>query len=248
MVRPNRIGAVLPSTLLSGGGSSEKQTTITVTLSHESLRSASSASSLAAADGSLCLRSASLVKSTALCELNTSHSPSHAMMTNSSSWVNACVSTSGVAISGPGSAPAFPLRPSMWKSPKALATPRCPLTYPSSTKPPAASMRDISVEQLGRWSVERSAARPRRDSTARQSPALATRSVPPLTHSASAVEPDASPSAPIDALKSSSVRWNASLIACAGSFANDGSEVILATSLSLRKSAHPLPPCPSNRQ
>ena len=37
-------------------------------------------------------------------------------------------------------------------------------------------------------------------------------------------------------------------IACAGSFANDGSEVILATSLSLRKSAHPLPPCPSNRQ
>mmetsp|Transcript_3320 Transcript_3320/g.8884 ORF Transcript_3320/g.8884 Transcript_3320/m.8884 type:complete len:201 (-) Transcript_3320:732-1334(-) len=133
MVRPNLIGAVLPSTFLSGGGSSPKHTTITVTLSHVSLRSASRASSLAAAAGSLCRRSAVLAKSTALCELNTSHSPSHAMITNSSSRVITCVSTSGTTMSGPGGSPSPLLSPSMWKSPKALATPRCPLMYPSST-------------------------------------------------------------------------------------------------------------------
>ena len=45
-------------------------------------------STLDTRSASLCFRSAARAKSTAFCELNTSHRPSHAMIRNSSSSVN----------------------------------------------------------------------------------------------------------------------------------------------------------------
>eukprot|EP00982_Pelagococcus_subviridis_P010228 30980-Pelagococcus_subviridis.AAC.7 len=130
IVRENcdRGGAILAcSVALSGGLSRDKHTTITLTLSAESLRRASLHSSLAAISGSLCPRSAIRVKSIAFCDENTSHRPSHARTMNSSCVVSVRVSTSGVTINGPGFPSAPPFKPSMWKSPNARATPRCPL-------------------------------------------------------------------------------------------------------------------------
>ena len=105
-------GAVRVSRGLSGGGSAERHTTMTETLSGESRLSASSHSSRAAAAGSLCLLNARRAKSIALCELKTSHSPSHAITTNSSAPRSVHRSTSGSTVSGPG-ASRVPLSPSM---------------------------------------------------------------------------------------------------------------------------------------
>ena len=59
------------------------------------------------------------------------------------------------------------------KSPRARERASMPLTRPSSTNPPERWMRDSSPALSGLWSSDISLARPPRDITVRESPALA---------------------------------------------------------------------------
>ena len=127
--------------------------------------------------------------------------------------------------------------------------------YPSSTNPPALSMRLVSVEQFGRWSVDKSIALPARESTTRQSPALATTSsdVPAsgsdATHTTSAVAPLAASSSLAASRNSLSVwKYASRMLLCSASPETRGPAAarMFGTRRAPTKSAAARPPCPSN--
>mmetsp|Transcript_23411 Transcript_23411/g.70133 ORF Transcript_23411/g.70133 Transcript_23411/m.70133 type:complete len:264 (+) Transcript_23411:211-1002(+) len=109
----------------------------------------------------------------ATCSLEvTSHSPSHANSTNSSSPGRRCTKMQS------GSADTFCLtagrsdRILYSKSPKARDRARPPSTRPLKTRPPASQIRDISFESVGLWSKVDTITLPPRDSSERESPML----------------------------------------------------------------------------
>jgi hypothetical protein len=165
----------------SGGGSRWKQIKTTVTLSVASRLIDSSTNSLQQSFTSLCSCNLRRMKSTAFWLEKTSQIPSLPIIKNSSSFVRVINLSSGSALRGPGLAPSeqsdwyWFFMPSRCQSPRARVTANCPLRYPSSMKPPRVSTRWRSWMQHGRWSRDISIAEPCRESTARQSPALATR-------------------------------------------------------------------------
>lgn len=170
MLLLTRAGA---TTSILGGGSGEKETTITVRLSQVFRFSASLTNSLEHLSGSLWIISSFLAIVTAPWLLITSQRPSHPIIRNSSSSLNTVSCNSGSALSGQDE----PTGPFMCQSPIARATDNCPFRYPSYTAPPSFSIRFLSDVLLGLWSFDSSIALPRFPSTARQSPAFATTNV-----------------------------------------------------------------------
>mmetsp|Transcript_8361 Transcript_8361/g.26770 ORF Transcript_8361/g.26770 Transcript_8361/m.26770 type:complete len:257 (-) Transcript_8361:820-1590(-) len=173
------------------GGSSPKQTHTTEMLSALCRLNASSANCFAAMFGSLFTSKDFRAKSTAFCDENTSHKPSHAKIKNSSfSTSISHVSISGSAVNGPGLPVSSSLfKPSKCQSPKARLTPNKPLTYPSSIKPPAFFILSSSSLEEGFWSRVKSCAIPLLLTTHLESPALATINLPSNKHAVHAVDP-----------------------------------------------------------
>lgn len=152
-----------------GGGSGEKETTITVKLSQVLRLRASLTSSLEHLSGSLCSINSFLAIVTAHWLLMTSHRPSQPMIRNSSSSDNISSCNSGSALKGQ----AEPFGPFICQSPNARATDSWPFKYPLYMAPPSFSILCLSDLLSGLWSLESSMALPRLPKTARQSPALA---------------------------------------------------------------------------
>mmetsp|Transcript_948 Transcript_948/g.1924 ORF Transcript_948/g.1924 Transcript_948/m.1924 type:complete len:298 (+) Transcript_948:1843-2736(+) len=130
-------------------------------LSVELKRDAASRSLVAAMTGS----SSSRMSCTASFSLSTSHTPSHAIMRNSSLSDRGYDMCSGVSDTNG----------CKWKSPRARDTPSCPISRPSSlTKPCKARILSLSLCEVGLCSSDSLTAFPLRHSTHLLSPALAT--------------------------------------------------------------------------
>mmetsp|Transcript_41255 Transcript_41255/g.95518 ORF Transcript_41255/g.95518 Transcript_41255/m.95518 type:complete len:336 (-) Transcript_41255:194-1201(-) len=201
----------------------------------------------------------SLTKSTASWLPRTSQIPSQANNRNSSSASLLNVSTSGVEhmICSEGGSNGFFLYS---RSPMDRERLRLPLTRywttdPTccrSTEPPARRILSCSTGRFGLWSSESGTACPRRESTARLSPALATTSTSGCTRQTTHVQPTQSglvlegvgpTSKPTPSSSNSSMRWNAETRASRASLL--GPLAISTGRCRSQKLATALPPWPS---
>mmetsp|Transcript_6304 Transcript_6304/g.19764 ORF Transcript_6304/g.19764 Transcript_6304/m.19764 type:complete len:216 (-) Transcript_6304:418-1065(-) len=198
---------------------------------------------------------------TASSELMNSHTPSDAMMRKRSSRPSSCSITSGSAIT--------PIDVTRW-SPidRAIASPGSVMFASSHTRagPPHSSsggetkpffflMRAISAGVSGFWSSERSSAMTPPDgerlaSTARESPAFATKSFEPIITVTTAVVPDSSASMVGSCLSNESHCRYECLSACAGLSVRSGWSSRIACNVFIAKwlTLSPHTPCPSKTE
>mmetsp|Transcript_348 Transcript_348/g.715 ORF Transcript_348/g.715 Transcript_348/m.715 type:complete len:200 (+) Transcript_348:270-869(+) len=145
------------------------------TLSSDPLSMAAlqSVSAAMMAASSLCASSADSTTLHASSLLITSHTPSEATSANSSSMLMGRLTMSAVAGTR-GASPSLKRESPMEREHASMFSPSCASTRPSSIVPPSCSMRAFSDSSVALWSFESCTARPPDQSTARESPQLAT--------------------------------------------------------------------------